>query len=219
MAENDVDPGEKAKPDVDKALQELGEPANDPLVSRKPTRKAIAAAKMRVSGASPAEIADILGYATPAHAQAAIDAALAGIADPDMDFKALRRLRNAQLEAGLKAFAPRALHGTVLVPDPKDSTKTVRVQNEEQVSHGTMYLRFLDRLIRLQGLDAPQVMALVSPKSVEFEEVVGLLVAATRGEAASEADIFSDDEVVYYEPDDDGTFQPPAKSDDDGQQQ
>lgn len=204
MADDVLESG--SEPDLARETTEndLGSELEAVETPQKALRKAVAAAKLRVNGATPAEIADLLGYTTASAAQNAIDRALASTSDPEVDFKSLRRLRNAQLEAGLKSLAPRAWHNTVLVPDPKNPDgPNIRVKNDEQIEYAGMALRYLDRLIKLQGLDAPQVMALISPKSAEFEHIVSQLVDASRDSGAGEADIWEEDE--------DGVFGPPEE--------
>ena len=163
-------------------------------VAKKPVRSARAALAMKIHGANDVEIAEMLDYASPQSARAAWEEALASTVDPTLDYKALRGLRTAQLEAGLKSLAQRALNEYVREPDPNDPTgkSKIRVKNEEHLAYSQMFLRYMDRIIRVQGLDAPQVVSLVTPGVAEFEEVVSRLALAATGAGAEEGDIFEE---------------------------
>lgn len=180
--------------------EELGDEVDPNPVPRRPSKRALAAAKLKISGASDAEIADMMDYVTPAAARMAWESAIAATVDPSVDFQTLRQLRAAQLEAGMRALAPRALSATVLeeVDDGHGGKKKVRRRNEEHYVASQMYLRYLDRLIKLQGLDAPQVTMLVTPGVQEFENIVQGITSQLRGIQAAEADIFEES--------DDGSF-------------
>ena len=65
-----------------------------------------------------------------------------------------------------------------------------------------MFLAVLDRIIRLQGLDAPQRIELRTPQAEELQRVVDSLKSLTQQARPLEGDIFA--EVVEDEEDDDG---------------
>lgn len=178
-------------------------------VAKKPVRSSRAALAMKIHGANDVEIAEMLDYASPQSARAAWEEALASTVDPTMDYKALRGLRTAQLEAGLKSLAPRALNEYIREADPDDPTgkKKIRVRNDEHLAYSQMFLRYMDRIIRVQGLDAPQVVSLVTPGVAEFEEVVSRLALAATGAGAEEGDIFAEGP--------DGVFEKIEEADDD----
>jgi hypothetical protein len=111
----------------------------------------------------------------------------------------------------MKAHANLALNEYISVPDPNDpeGKRRIKVKNEEQIGHSMMFFRYVDRWTKLKGLDAPQVMALVTPDAIAFEQVVNTMTALARKGDAEEADIFEERE--------DGTFeQVPDGEDDDG---
>lgn len=155
-------------------------------------RKTRAALAMRVKGANDAEIAQMLGYPTPGHARMAWEGALASTIDSDSDLKALRGLATARTEAGMKAHAQLAF--SPYVADPNDPEGKRKIKNDDMIAHSAAYFRYMDRWIKLKGLDAPQVVALITPDAASFDEIVGKLAIAARGESAEEADIFEEDE-------------------------
>ena len=170
--------------------------------AKKPVRSARAALAMRIHGANDAEIAKMLDYASPQAARAAWENAMADSVDPNTDYKSLRGLATARLEAGLKSLAPRALNEYISEPDPDDPTgkKKIKVRNDEHLAYSQMLLRYLDRIIRLQGLDAPQVVTLVTPGVAEFEAVVSRLAAISAGDGPEEGDIFEEGPDGIFEP-------------------
>lgn len=167
-------------------------------VKKRGERTARAAYKMMIAGASDVEIADQLAYVTPGQARAAWEMVMGQTFDNQMDYRAARNVATARLTSLMKSLAPRALSEWEYIDDPKDPQKRKKVRNEEHIAYSQQYLRTLDRLIRLQGLDAPQVLQLVTPSVQEMESVIAALTKQANGEADEEGDIFAEDENGDY---------------------
>lgn len=178
---------------------DLGTDADRAEVKKSLKRRVRAALAMMLAGARDDEIADVLNYSSPAAARAAWQEAMANIVDPKMDLRSAREVAKARLMGGMKALAPRALNEFVYEdrddPNNPGKTKRVKVRNEELPAYSQIYLRYLDRMIRLEGLDAPQVMTLITPAAVDFENFVAKVLAESGVKQIEEGDIW-DAEVV-----------------------
>jgi hypothetical protein len=154
-------------------------------------RSAKAAVAMKIAGASYADIAQVLDYVNATSARMAVEQALAEAADDTSDYKALRALESLRLDGLLKAAYPKAID--------KNSP--------DQIAFMQKSLQIIDRQIKLHGVDAPQVISLVTPTTEEFDQAVQLLVAAKGDQENPEADIFAleqaPDGVTWQASDDD----------------
>lgn len=142
--------------------------------SEKTPRSARSAAAMKIAGATYEEIAQVLDYVNASAARSAVEQVLAETTDETQDYRALRALANRRLDGLLKAAYPKAID--------KDSP--------EQLAYMQKSLQIIDRQAKLNGIDAPQVISLVTPTAEEFDKVVQQLVQVKGAPAAPEADIF-----------------------------
>ena len=131
--------------------------------------------KLKLAGASFADIAQVLELPSPATARHIFETAIAASGDDEIDYKTLRTIANARLEGLLKGVFPRAI-------DTNDS---------EQLAFQRQALSVIDRGIKLNGLDAPSRVEVYSPTSEEFVRVIEQAASALGG-TTHEADIFSD---------------------------
>jgi hypothetical protein len=176
--------------------KDLSDSDGKPLISREiedslakevrqnPTQSRSALA-MRIAGASFDEIARVLDYRSPSSARIAVEKQLADSIPPDQDYRGLRALANARLDALLKAVFPRAIDRT----------------DADQLAYSRMALAVVDRQAKLNGLDAPQVH-LINPTGDELTTYVEQLALAMGQEQVEEGDIFA------LEADDDGVWGP-----------
>lgn len=182
-----------------RAEKDLGDDLEELPDTKKAQRRMRSALAMKLAGARDDEIADILNYASPAAARAGWETAMASTFDPNTDLKALRQVAVMRLEAGMKALAPTALNANLIEerPDPNKPGEKMKVKvvNENLAAHSQVFLRYVDRLIRLQGLDAPQVVSLITPDVAELENFVATVLAQSGQKQLEEGDIF-DAEIV-----------------------
>lgn len=164
------------------------------VAAKSPQRTARAALNMATAGASNAEIAELLGYDSPATARAAWEGQLAVAYEHETDYEAFRRMQSARLNRGLKTIAARAFAPTIKVPDPKRRGEMMEVANDDQLSWLREWRANVESLSRLHGLEAAKVMAIVTPDAKQLELVVSTVAnAINRGEEL-EGDIFGDRE-------------------------
>lgn len=170
-------------------------------VAAKSSRSVKAAVAARIAGASYAEIAELFDYRTPASARQAVETAIAAAYDDGESIEGLRNMAQARLETLLKSLAPRALSDKVRVKRTVNGKEiTEVVDNTEHLAYAREFRATVDRLIMLNGLNAPQVHRFETPDAAMFNEVLAVVQRAKIEGQAPEADIF-DAEVV--EDDDD----------------
>lgn len=151
---------------------EVAPPPKRPVGAK---RQAATVVKLKLAGASFADIAQVLELPSPATARHIFETAIAASGDDEIDYKTLRTIANARLEGLLKGVFPRAI-------DTNDS---------EQLAFQRQALSVIDRGIKLNGLDAPSRVEVYSPTSEEFVRVIEQAASALGG-TTHEADIFSD---------------------------
>lgn len=166
-----------------------------------PVRSAKAALAMRLQGASNAEIAEMLDYDSPGTARAAWEGILAKSYDDETDPVAFRKLQSARMNRQLKTISSIAFKDTVEIPDPDGSRdqngnlRMVKVQNPRQMEALKEFRNGVESLSRLHGVEAPKVMALMTPDAKELELVVSKVAGAIKSGAAVEGNIFGDEDV------------------------
>jgi hypothetical protein len=174
----------------------------EPKAVKRRERTAATVVRLKLSGASFMEIADIMEYDTPGIARAVFEQAIANSGEPDIDYKMQRSIANAQLNALMKSVAPIALDN----------------KHPEHLPYLRAAVTIVDRQIKLNGLDAPTRLEVSTPGAAEFEAV---LEAATKalGGGPVEADIFemeqAEDGVTWQLSDDEGDVHLPVEDDDD----
>lgn len=165
-------------------------------VEKRSERSIQAAVAARIAGASYLEIARLFEYKNPQTARHAVETAMAGAYEDSGDMEAMRGVTTARLESLLRSLAPKALSDKITVT--KDGKK-ITEENPEHIVYARTFLSVVDRLARLQGLDAPQVHRFETPDVARLNEVVATLVRARNELVAPEADIFADEIVVEPE--------------------
>ena len=151
-----------------------------------------AAVALKIAGASYLEIAETLEYASVADAARAIEARLAETTEPEgAAWQTQRKLQRMRLDGLLKSVWEPANKSIVM--DPETETP---IMNPEQLSYHRAALSVLDRIAKLEGLDAPQRHVIYNPDAVEFDVTVKGLLAQTEQQRAQETDPF---EIEYAE--------------------
>ena len=141
-----------------------------------------AALNLRIAGAEYIEIARVLDYVSPRSARLAVERILASAYDAETDYKSLRQLESARLEALMKSLSKKAFDAS----------------SPDHLAYNRQFASVLDRHIRLHGLDAPQVIAHINPAAEQFDMVVRALTDRELSKAPQEADIMlteSEDDV------------------------
>jgi hypothetical protein len=185
---------------VTTAVPDFTEDTPSSALERRPVTRtsAAAAASMRIAGASYAEIAAALEYASAAHARAVVEKTLAGAYQVE-DRETLFRVTAARLDGLTKAIYPKAVNDTVPATDDTGRLLTdaagapIPQRNSEQIAYGKLLLDVLARQAKLHGLDAP-TQVLINPQAEEFNKVVSLLARQVEDDTI-EADVF-DAEIV-----------------------
>lgn len=154
-------------------------PLNPELAERDRKNRGLAAVAMRVNGANYSQIAATLEYPSAVAARESVERTLASSVGDD-DREMMRAIESRRLEKVLRSMMKRAT-------DEEDP---------EQLSAAKVALMFIDRHIKLQGLDAPQVMAVYSPSAVEMQEWLEQASRQIRPTTPQEAQVV-DGEVVY----------------------
>lgn len=166
----------KPKENREAALEKMLENGGDlnPDLAVEADTKAQGAVTLVLAGASYAEVAKIQGYTTARQAKRAVEIALATASNSDEAIDEARTLMRMRYKRILAAHMPRAL-------DPKDS---------QQLAYSARVLAILDRMCKLDGLDAPaQINVTQTDERIqEFVEMLVPVAAAQNKEL--EADIF-----------------------------
>jgi hypothetical protein len=155
-------------------VNDLGDDKDSAQVKKRSDRSALAAVKLKLAGATYAEIAQLQEYSSPAAARLAVERAIADSGDSDVDYKMMRAIASAQLDGLMKSVAARAL-------DKNDS---------EHLAYVRQAVSIIDRKAKLWGLDAPVKMEVSNPSVDEFNAMVDKFVQEMGGEV-EEADIFT----------------------------
>lgn len=172
MTEN---PDEKAIVAADPAADIPAENA----VDRNTGTTAEAAVSMFLFGASYTDIKNRLGYSSAHRARIAVERALAESADSDEDRDRARLVVRKQLRRLLAAHMPQA----------------VDVKNPNQLAYSARSLALIDRLAKLDGVDAPTQIQ-ISASDDQIREYVELIMPMARADnEVIEADILEADVV------------------------
>lgn len=159
-----------------------------------------AALTLSLHGATDIEIARQLSLESPEAANRLWVGELARISPPAGAIETARNKALAQLNLLLASLAPRALSDTIKARDPLDPWGAEVTQfNEHHITYAKEFRAVLDRIIKLQGLDAPEQIDVHIPGVEEFNAIVTNLRTLTQGAGPAEGDIFGD----YDEIDDD----------------
>jgi hypothetical protein len=124
------------------------------MAETKPANRPSAAVALRLGGATYGQVADILGYETPAIAQKEVERALAGVlntADADI----MRQMMDARMERLLQSCWPKAL----------DSSRA------DHIAYVRTVLAILERQARLHGLDAPTEHVVYTPTTEQIQQL------------------------------------------------
>lgn len=119
-----------------------------------------AALTLRLAGASYAEIADAVGYASAADARNAVVAELASYEATDDERKQLRREEAARVERLMRSVWGKAT-------DPN---------NPEHLSAVKIALQLVERHGRIYGVDMPQEVVIYNPTASEIDEWVATII-------------------------------------------
>lgn len=151
--------------------------SNKELVTDRETRMQ-AAVGMRIAGATYSEVARVLGYTSATNARAAVERSIAAtVGEGDRD--QARFLQTRRLERLLRSVWNRAT-------DDKDP---------EQLGYVRTSLALVDRLIKLQGLDAPAEIIMYNPTQQELEEWVSKRAQLVTHTLPEEIDIVSSEVI------------------------
>lgn len=146
--------------------------------SRDGTRAGKAAVELRVSGASYAEVAEVLALSSAQEALALVERELAAHLTPE-SVEVQRAEASERILTLLGSVMPRATN-----PDDPEHLPASRVA-----------LALVDRHIRLHGLDRPTEIILHTPTAHELETWVASMVSHGLPDV-EEADIVDDDEPL-----------------------
>lgn len=146
--------------------------ANDDLGRKDRHSRQEAAVALRIAGATYADIARMLDYASPSLARQAVERCLATTVGTESR-EQLRFIEARRLERLLRSLWHKAT-------DEK---------NEEHLAAVRTAIAVIDRHARLYGLDAPQEMVVYTPAATELEAWVSKMAKQVRGELPQEADI------------------------------
>jgi len=149
--------------------------------ARRP-KKPAAAAALRLAGASYGEIADALEYTDARSARHAVEDWLAVQAGDPATREQLRIEAVGRLE--------RLLRGTW--------AKATTPDHPEHIPAGKFALAVIDRVIRLQGLDAPAEVVVHTPTMHEIDQ----WVATVTGSGAESLRALEDPNIIDLEPED-----------------
>lgn len=163
--------------------QEVRDTTGKPMVSREipgdweseeSMNSAKSALTLKIAGASYFEIAQTLDYASPTAARIAVERMLAASLPGEVDYTGLRQLANARLDALLRSVAPTAMN----------------TKHADHLAYARMMLGVVDRQIKLNGLDAPQIH-LINPGDDELTKYVDAMADVMGATKPIEGDIFA----------------------------
>ena len=160
--------------DVSKEIEKADPAASIPENAvDKSTTKAEAAVALFVYGVSFTEIKNKLGYSSAHRARIAVERALAASADSAEDRDMARVVVRKQLRRLLAAHMPQA----------------VDIKNPNQLAYSARTLAIIDRLGKLDGVDAPTQIQISASDSDIMNFVEMLMPEAKKDNEAIEADI------------------------------
>lgn len=151
-----------------------------PLAPAVTTNTGAAAVQLRLSGASFADIADILGLSNSRAALRAVERELAAQSSANEDEKArLRRETSMRLEALIYSVWDKATD-----PDCDEHLPAIRTA-----------VTIIDRHAKLHGLDQPSEVIIHTPTQTELDQWVAAMVSHTMPDII-EGDVIDDDEPL-----------------------
>lgn len=160
--------------DVSKEIEKADPAASIPENAvDKSSTKAEAAVALFVYGVSFTEIKNKLGYSSAHRARIAVERALAASADSTEDRDMARVVVRKQLRRLLAAHMPQA----------------VDIKNPNQLAYSARTLAIIDRLGKLDGVDAPTQIQISASDSDIMNFVEMLMPEAKKDNEAIEADI------------------------------
>lgn len=150
------------------------------------TNAGAAAVQLRLSGASFADIADILGLSNSKAALKAVERELAAQSSENEDEKArLRRETSMRLEKLIESVW----------------TKATEPSDPEHLPALRTAVTIIDRHAKLHGLDQPSEVIVHTPTQTELDQWVAAMVANTMPDIIEgEVVDFEDDEVLELAP-------------------
>lgn len=158
-------------------------------------RQAEAAIRLRLAGANYSEIADMLEFPTPALARAAIERHLAESVTED-DREQARYMEGQRLLRVMRSLYPRA----TLSEGTRDEEGNPQEPLYDHLGYAKVYLSYVDRRIKLYGLDAPTELTVAySPRAEELQRAVQETLEELRGKFPEEADIMDADIIEESE--------------------
>jgi len=169
----------------------------NPAERRSSDRKANAALELRLAGHRWDDIADAMGYASPATAKAAVERALEkNLMGRKEDTDDLRRMAAARYERLIRAVWPKAMD-----PGSKDNP------NPEQLAAVKEARSITNDWVKLHGLAAPTEIAIRTPTQQELEAWVTQVSGVKEIEEGNifDAEIVDEryDEIMADDPEDD----------------
>lgn len=169
--------------DDDRAIER----ANADLNEKDRIARQEAAVSLRIAGANYSEIMRTLEYASVTAARQAVERALAASVGED-DKKQARFIQRRRLERLLRSTWAQATTESVQIKDPVTG-QTVDVPNEQHLPYVRTALALVDRIIRLDGLDAPTEAIIYNPSNREVEMWIQSMVERNRGDLPQEYDV------------------------------
>ena len=149
-------------------------------------RQAEAAVRLRLAGANWSEIAEVLEYATPTLARQAVERHLADTVTDD-ERELARWTEGQRLLRVMRSLYPGATSPTISV---KEDGGSKEIPNPDHLGYAKVYLSYVDRRIKLYGLDAPtELNVAYSPRQEELNRAVQETLEQIRGQFPEEADI------------------------------
>lgn len=144
--------------------------------------KAQAAITLKIKGASYADIARVLEYATPRHARQAIESALASASNNEESIDHMRKIQNKRYERLLLSVMSKAL----------------KEDDKEHLAYHARATALVDRISKLNGLEAAQQVQITASDETIRNYVENMARLAGFADKAIEGEIL-DAEVVEGE--------------------
>lgn len=134
---------------------------------------------LKMAGATYTQIAEVLEYASAAEARKAFERGVAASVGDD-DRAVQRALATRRLERILRSLWPKAT-------DDEDP---------EHIGYARTALAYIDRIIRLQGADAPSEMVLYTPSNHEIDEWLKKMHNQAHSDLPEEYDIITGEVIA-----------------------
>lgn len=149
-------------------------------VQRRPQRELAAMLRMWEAGYTFDELAEKFHYASPLRAEQAIEAAIAAsdVSTPKSRDRARAHIHSVLMRHHRTAF--------MQATDPASTAQEKWI---------TLDLAIIDRLTKLQGLDAP-THVVITPGTEQLQKLVDVIVLAQGGSATEEADPFDAEHLI-----------------------